>query len=175
MNPNSLIGRIMQRLERFVFYHPKTFLLGMLLITAFFATRVPYVQMYSDFADLLPQKHPYIQLHNEIRDTFGGANNVIVAIVARDGDIVNSDTLARVHEMTQGVDEHRAALVADSYAWGVHIDVRSGLQVSDNYFDLLPHQEKVITVRGLPERSTLAVQSTEKPAGAARPAALADR
>jgi predicted RND superfamily exporter protein len=105
VNPNSLIGRIMQRLERFVFYHPKTFLLGILLITAFFATRVPYVQMYSDFADLLPQKHPYIQLHNEIRDTFGGANNVIVAIVARDGDIVNSDTLARVHEMTQGVDE----------------------------------------------------------------------
>lgn len=105
MNPNSLIGRLMQRAESFIFCHPKTFLAGILLITAFFATRVPYVQMYSDFADLLPQKHPYIQLHNEIRDTFGGANNVIVAVVTRNGDIVNSDTLARIHELTQGVDE----------------------------------------------------------------------
>ncbi len=105
MNPNSLIGRVMQKLERFVFYHPKIFLAGILVITLFFATRVPYVQMYSDFADLLPQKHPYIQLHNEIRDTFGGANNVIVGVVVRNGDIFNSDTMARIHEMTQGVDE----------------------------------------------------------------------
>jgi predicted RND superfamily exporter protein len=105
VNPDSVISRMMNRVETFVFYHPKIFLSAIVLITVFFASRVPYVQMYSDFADLLPQKHPYIQLHNDIRDTFGGANNVIVAVVAREGDILNSDTLARVHEMTQGVDE----------------------------------------------------------------------
>ena len=105
MHNDSLIGRMMLKLERVVFYHPKIFLGLVLLITLFFASRIPYVQMYSDFADLLPQEHPYIQLHNDIRDTFGGANNVIVAVVAENGDILNSDTLARIHELTQGIDE----------------------------------------------------------------------
>ena len=105
MGNETMIGRTLQKIEQFVFSHPKSFLLAVLLLTAFFASRIPYVQMYSDFADLLPQKHPYIQLHNEIRDTFGGANNVIVAVVAKEGDILNSDTLARIHELTQGVDE----------------------------------------------------------------------
>jgi hypothetical protein len=43
--------------------------------------------MYSNFADLLPQKHPYIQLHNEVKDTFGGANNVVMAVSVEEGDI----------------------------------------------------------------------------------------
>ena len=55
MNPDSMISRMMNRVETFVFYHPKIFLSAIVLITIFFASRVPYVQMYSDFADLLPQ------------------------------------------------------------------------------------------------------------------------
>ena len=54
MNPDSMISRMMNRVETFVFYHPKIFLSAIVLITIFFASRVPYVQMYSDFADLLP-------------------------------------------------------------------------------------------------------------------------
>ncbi len=91
-------------IEVFVFYHPKTFLSVILLATVFFASRIPYLEMYSNFADLLPQEHPYIQLHNEVKDTFGGANNVVIAISVEEGDIFNSDTLSRIHQLTQGVD-----------------------------------------------------------------------
>jgi len=66
----------MGKLEAYVFYHPRIFLAAIFLLTVFFASRIPYLEMYSNFADLLPQKHPYIQLHNEVKDTFGGANNV---------------------------------------------------------------------------------------------------
>jgi predicted RND superfamily exporter protein len=104
MQNMSAIGKVFQHIEKYVFYHPKTFLTTILLITALFATRVPYVQMYSDFADLLPQKHPYIMLHNEVRDTFGGANNVVMALTVREGDIFDSDTLAKIHALTQKVD-----------------------------------------------------------------------
>ncbi|MES9926464.1 MAG: MMPL family transporter, partial [Candidatus Thiodiazotropha endolucinida] len=62
------------------------------------------VRMASDFADLLPQQHPYIQLHNEIRDTFGGANNVIVAVEVTEGTIFSNETLQRIHRITQAVD-----------------------------------------------------------------------
>ncbi|MHA7817265.1 MAG: efflux RND transporter permease subunit [Pseudohaliea sp.] len=104
MNRFSVISRFFRLIEVWVFYHPKTFLTAILLATAFFATRIPYVQMYSDFADLLPQEHPYIQLHNEVKDTFGGANNIVMALSVREGDIFTTETMERIHELTQGVD-----------------------------------------------------------------------
>ena len=99
-----MISRFFRLIEVFVFYHPKTFLSVILLATVFFASRIPYLEMYSNFADLLPQEHPFIQLHNEVKDTFGGANNVVMAISVEEGDIFTSDILARIHRLTHGVD-----------------------------------------------------------------------
>ena len=104
MKEGSVLSRFFRMIEVFVFYHPKTFLSVILLATVFFASRIPYLEMYSNFADLLPQEHPYIQLHNDVKDTFGGANNVVIAISVEEGDIFNSDTLSRIHSLTQGVD-----------------------------------------------------------------------
>ena len=74
-------------------------------ITAFFAWQIPSVEMLSDFADLLPQEHPYIKLHNSIRDTFGGANIIILALEVEEGTIFTNDTLDRIHRLTQKLDE----------------------------------------------------------------------
>ena len=104
MKEDSVISRFFRSIEVFVVYHPRIFLAAIVLITIGFASRVPYLEMYSNFADLLPQEHPYIQLHNEVKDTFGGANNVVVALSVAEGDIFTSDVLARVHLLTQGVD-----------------------------------------------------------------------
>jgi predicted RND superfamily exporter protein len=61
--------------------------------------------MLSDFASLLPQEHPYIQLHNSIRDTFGGANIINLSVEVKHGTIFSAETLARIHRITQSVDE----------------------------------------------------------------------
>lgn len=90
--------------DRAVFSAPWTILGIVFLITAIFATQIPSVRMYSDFADLLPQEHEYIQLHNEIRDTFGGANVVVVGVEVAEGTIFNNETLALIHRLTQAVD-----------------------------------------------------------------------
>ena len=94
----------LRRIDAVVFASPKTSLGVVLAVTMFFAWQIPAVRMVSDFADLLPQEHPYIQLHNEIRDNFGGANNVIVALAVDEGTIFTEDTLARIHRLTQAVD-----------------------------------------------------------------------
>ncbi len=104
MKKEGTVSVFFGKLERVVFYHPKTFLSVIFLVTVFFASRIPYLEMYSNFSDLLPQEHPYIQLHNDVKDTFGGANNVVMAISVSEGDIFNSATLARIHRLTQGVD-----------------------------------------------------------------------
>jgi len=92
------------RFVEVVWRHPKFTLLAIALITAVFVIRVPMVRIVSDFADLLPQDHPYIQLHNEIRDTFGGANNIVVAIKVDEGTIFTNETLDRIHRITMAVD-----------------------------------------------------------------------
>jgi predicted RND superfamily exporter protein len=92
------------KIDKVIFAWPWLTMLIILAVTVFFALQIPAVRIVSDFADLLPQQHPYIQLHNSIRDTFGGANNVILSVEVEEGDVFNNDTLQRIHRLTEGVD-----------------------------------------------------------------------
>jgi len=93
------------RFGNLLFDHRRSVLAVVALITAGFAWHIPAVRMLSDFADLLPQEHPYIRLHNSIRDTFGGANIVTLAVEVEEGTVFTNDTLARIHRITEGVDQ----------------------------------------------------------------------
>lgn len=97
--------RIFARLGDLLFDHRKVVLAIVFGITVWFAWQIPAVKMLSDFANLLPQQHPYIQLHNSIRDTFGGANIIIISVTVDEGTIFTNDTLDRIHRITQAVDE----------------------------------------------------------------------
>ncbi len=97
---SNMLNRFIELIWRF----PRGTLTVIAVVTVVFALRVPSVRIVSDFADLLPQEHPYIQLHNEIRDTFGGANNIIVAITVDEGTIFTNETLDRIHRITLAVD-----------------------------------------------------------------------
>jgi predicted RND superfamily exporter protein len=94
----------LHRLEEMVFDSPKVILSLILMATLFFAAQIPSVKIYSDFADLLPQTHPYIELHNEIKESFGGANVIIVGVEFTEHDIFKNEALARIHRITQAVD-----------------------------------------------------------------------
>ncbi|MFK8068540.1 MAG: RND family transporter [Gammaproteobacteria bacterium] len=92
------------QLDKVIFAYPKVTISIILLISVFFALQVSGVRIVSDYADLLPQEHQYIQTHNIIRDTFGGANNVIISIKAKEGTIFTNEILAKIHRVTQKVD-----------------------------------------------------------------------
>ena len=97
-------SQIFPRFGNFLFSNRKIVLGGIFLVTAYFAWHIPAVRMLSDFADLLPQEHPYIQLHNSIRDTFGGANIIVMAMEVEEGTIFTNDSLDRIHRITQKLD-----------------------------------------------------------------------
>ncbi len=101
----SKFAHLIHGFELTLFRHPRTILVAIALATLFFAAQIPGLRMYSDFADLLPQSHPYIQLHNEIKDNFGGANVIVVGVEVEEGDIFSNETLSLLHEVTQAVDE----------------------------------------------------------------------
>ena len=97
-------SQIFPTFGNFLFNNRKSVLVVIFLITTMFAWNIPAVRMLSDFADLLPQEHPYIQLHNSIRDTFGGANIIVMAMEVEEGTIFTDDSLDRIHRITQKLD-----------------------------------------------------------------------
>ena len=98
------IHHVFHKIDDILFGVPYLWLGVIAAITVFFAIQVPGVKMYSDFSDLLPQGHPYIQLHNEIRNDFGGANNIILSVEVEDGDIFTNEILRMIHRLTEKVD-----------------------------------------------------------------------
>ena len=95
-------------------------LLGILLATVFFFYEATKLQVYTSFNDLLPQSHPYIKVHNRIRHIFGGANQVLIMVQVRKGDIFNTKTLEKVKWITRelekipGVDPYKIRSIASS-------------------------------------------------------------
>jgi uncharacterized protein len=104
MNIRDRITKKLHIGEEWLFANPKYVLTLILIATALFAVRLPWLKVYTDFSDLLPQQHPYIQTYNRIKENFGGANVVIMAIEVEKGTIFNNETLNLVYEATQGVD-----------------------------------------------------------------------
>ena len=100
---NRIVAMLL-RGEEWLFANPKIVLGLILLMTIGFATRVPLLKVYTDFDDLLPQRHAYIKTYNRIKDSFGGANQIVMAIEVEQGTVFNDKTLALVFAATQGVD-----------------------------------------------------------------------
>lgn len=98
------ITHTLHKAEGWIFANPKIVLSMIFLVTLAFAAALPKLRIYSDFSDLLPQEHSYIKTYNRIKENFGGANMIVMAIEVEQGTIFNNDTLKLVHEATQGVD-----------------------------------------------------------------------
>ena len=77
----------------------------MLAVTALFAYWAFQLKLETSFGDLLPQTHPFVQIHNKYAGTFGGANNVQLMVEVKDGNIFTVPTLARIYKITEAVDQ----------------------------------------------------------------------
>ena len=88
MSTHSLRHRVthaLHRGEEWLFANPKIVLGLIFAATLLFSLALPKLRVYSDFADLLPQNHRYIQVYNRIKESFGGANMIIMAVEVEKG------------------------------------------------------------------------------------------
>ncbi|MGH7822054.1 MAG: efflux RND transporter permease subunit, partial [Candidatus Binatia bacterium] len=79
--------------------------IAVVLVTAFLGYRASHLRMSSQFDDLLPLHHPFIQVHREYKNQYGGANIVMVMLEVRDGTVFEVGTLRRIHELTQALEQ----------------------------------------------------------------------
>ena len=70
-------------------------------VMLYFAIRM---EMFTEFGELLPYRHPFVQVHNKYANQFGGANNITIMFEVKNGTIFNKDTLTKIFKMTQIVD-----------------------------------------------------------------------
>ena len=70
------------------------------IITIVFCIKIYQVlTIKTDFFELYPQKHPYIQLYKEFRKMFGSANVLSIILERTDGqDIYNPETLSKTQQ-----------------------------------------------------------------------------
>ena len=96
---------LMLRFSRFFIKHR---LVNLVLIggaTLFFAYNALQLQVFSQFIDLLPRNHPFIQIYEKYNRQFGSANVVIAAIVAKQGSIYDERILEKVYAFTDQIDK----------------------------------------------------------------------
>jgi len=74
-----------------------------LIVTLGFAVSLVRLRIDAGFDKMLPMQHPYMQTFAEYREVFGGANRVLVAIMAREGDIFTPEYFATLRQATDAV------------------------------------------------------------------------
>ncbi len=81
--------------------HPILMLALIGLGTAFFGYKCSSLRIHTDFFDLYPPKHEYIQLYKQYRSMFGTANVMTLVLETRNGDIYNVKTIKKIDRITK--------------------------------------------------------------------------
>jgi predicted RND superfamily exporter protein len=92
-----------QALENLIFGHRRAVLILFLAMTVVMAWQASHLKIDAGFAKLLPLEHPYMKTYLEYRDAFGGANKVVIAIRAQDGDIFTPRFFRVLDDITDDV------------------------------------------------------------------------
>lgn len=92
---------ILRVVEPWVFAQRKIGFAVLVVLTALFGYKALQIEPDAGFDKQLPLDHPWIANFLEYRDDFGGGNQLLVAVIAKNGDIYNEqylETLRQVHD-----------------------------------------------------------------------------
>ena len=99
------MDELMLRFSRFFIRHRLVNLIIIGTVTVFMGYQATKLQVFSQFIDLLPRTHPYIQVYEKYNRQFGSANIVTAAIVARTGTIYDERVLEKIYGFTDQIDK----------------------------------------------------------------------
>lgn len=71
-----------------------------IIISAFFGYQLRNLSFDTNLGDFYPLKHPYLKIQNRLNETFGGLNQVSLAIETKKSDTLNPATLEKVWQIT---------------------------------------------------------------------------
>lgn len=85
-------------------FRRRRFFLGLFVVlTVLLGASASRLQVDAGFEKMIPLEHPYMQTFMAYRNTFGGANRVLVALRQHEGDIYNADFMRSLKAATDEV------------------------------------------------------------------------
>jgi predicted RND superfamily exporter protein len=103
--PANRMDELTLRFSRFFIRHRHVNALIIGALTAFFGYKALQLQVFSQFIDLLPRNHSFIQVYEKYNRQFGSANIVTAAIVAREGTLYDERVLEKVYGFSDQIDK----------------------------------------------------------------------
>ena len=97
--PNSLAARM----ERLLFARRALVIAAFALVTLVMGWFAAQLRVDAGFLKLVPLQHPYMQTFLQHREEFGDANRVVVALMAREGDIFTPEFFDVLRQVTDAV------------------------------------------------------------------------
>jgi len=94
---------IIAQLENILFSNRLSVIGFFLLVTLFMLSSALKLEIDAGFSKLLPLQHEYMQTFTKHRQEFGGANRVLIALAAKDGDIFSPEFFDALKQSTDDV------------------------------------------------------------------------
>jgi len=94
---------LIKKIELLLFSNRKKVLLFFLVATAFMFYSALQLRVNAGFAKMLPLEHEYMQIFLKHREEFGGANRILVALIARDGNMFTPEFFLTLKNVTDEV------------------------------------------------------------------------
>ena len=88
------------RIERLLFARRRLVLAAFVLATLAMGWLAAGLRVDAGFTKLVPVEHEYMQTFLEYREEFGGADRVVIAVMARDGDMFTPEFFTALREVT---------------------------------------------------------------------------
>ncbi len=89
-----------ERIERLLFARRRLVLAAFVLATLAMGWLATGLRVDTGFTKLVPVEHEYMQTFLKYRDEFGGADRVLIAVMARDGDMFTPGFLGELRKVT---------------------------------------------------------------------------
>ena len=96
-------AKIINAIESFVFRFRFTLVLVFAVLTVLMGWFASKTYVDASFSKILPQDHPYIDTFKEYESEFGGANRIVIALMAKDGNIFTPEFFATLDRATDAV------------------------------------------------------------------------
>jgi hypothetical protein len=97
------MNRLIDALENLLFGQRKLFIALFALMTVFMAWQATHLRIDAGFEKQLPMQHEYMQVFEQYKREFGGANRVLIALSADNGDIFTPAFFDRLKAVTDAV------------------------------------------------------------------------
>ncbi|KFL36958.1 efflux RND transporter permease subunit [Arenimonas donghaensis] len=101
--PNAQPGPFARVAEKIVFANRPVILVLFALITVAMAYFAMQLEVDAGFKKQVPLQHEYMQTFQDYEAEFGGANRVLVAVIAKDGDMLDQQFMATLENVTNEV------------------------------------------------------------------------